>query len=165
MTPALLSRLLLVNLRTRRDNCLAARGLPERITRWNVISGCGRLRTMFKRLMILGIMGLTFVLGANYLLVYTLNQQATRERERQDRTYWSAFNAVEQFGEHADQVTEQKAKAALDEARQKGLSKIRARVLQTYFEDLEHCYQGDRESCKKANTDMNEAIRVPAERK
>ena len=165
MTPALLRRLLLVNLRTRRDNCLAARGLPERIIRWNVISGCCRLRTMFKRLMILGIMGVTFVLGANYLLVYTLNQQATRERERQDRTYWSAFNAVEQFGEHADQVTEQKAKAALDEARQKGLSKIRARVLQTYFEDLEHCYQGDRESCKKANTDMNEAIRVPAERK
>ena len=120
---------------------------------------------MFKRLMILGIMGLTFVLGANYLLVYTLNQQVTRERERQDRTYWSAFNAVEQFGEHADKVTEQKAKAALDEARQKGLSKIRARILQNYLEDLEHCYQGDRESCKKANTDMNEAIRVPAERK
>src|SRR5437879_2048091 len=139
--------------------------LPERIIRWNVISGCCRLRTMFKRLMILGIAGLTFVLGANYLLVYTLNQRVARERERQDRTYWSAFNAVERFGEHADQVTEQKAKAALDEARQKGLSKIRARILQTYFEDLEHCYQGDRESCKKANTDMNEAIRVPAERK
>jgi len=120
---------------------------------------------MFKRLMILGIAGLMFVLGANYLLVYILNQQATRERERQDRTYWSVFNAVEQFGEHADQVTEQKAKAALDEARQKGLSKIRARILQTYFEDLEHCYQGDRESCKKANTDMNEAIQVPGEPK
>jgi len=29
---------------------------------------------MFKRLMILAIAGLTFVLGANYLLVYTLNQ-------------------------------------------------------------------------------------------
>ena len=39
---------------------------------------------MFKRLMILGIAGLTFVLGANYLLVYTLNQQVTQERERQD---------------------------------------------------------------------------------
>ena len=98
-------------------------------------------------------------------MVYTLNQQATRERERQDRTYWSAFNAVERFGEHADKVTEQKAKAALDEARQKGLSKIRARILQSYFEDLERCYQGDREFCKKANTDMNEAIRVAAERK
>ncbi len=49
---------------------------------------------MFKRLMILGIAGLAFVLGANYLLVYTLKQQVARERERQDRTYWSAFNAV-----------------------------------------------------------------------
>jgi hypothetical protein len=120
---------------------------------------------MFKRLMILGIAGLVFVLGANYLLVYTLNQQITRERERQDRTYWSAFNAIEQFGEHADKVTEQKAKAALDEARVKGLSKIRARVLQNYLEDLERCYQGERESCKKANTDMNDAIRVSTERK
>jgi hypothetical protein len=120
---------------------------------------------MFKRLMILGIAGLVFVLGANYLLVHTLNQQVTRERERQDRTYWSAFNAIEQFGEHPDAGTEQKAKVALDEAREKGLNKIRARILQNYFEDLEGCYQGKQESCKKANTDMNEAIRVPAERK
>ena len=29
---------------------------------------------MYKRIVVLGIMGLTFVLGANYLLVYTLNQ-------------------------------------------------------------------------------------------
>jgi hypothetical protein len=120
---------------------------------------------MFRRLMIFGIAGLVFVLGANYLLVYTLNQQVTHERERQDRTYWSTFNAIEQFGQHPDTGTEQKAKAALDEARVKGLSKIRARILQTYLEDLEHCYQGDRDSCKKANTDMNDAIRVPAERK
>ena len=120
---------------------------------------------MFKRLMILGIAGLVFVLGANYLLVYTLNQQVTRERERQDRTYWSTFNAIEQFGEHPDTGTEQKAKAALDEATRKGLSKIRVRILQNYLEDLEHCYQGDRDSCKKATTDMNDAIRVPGERK
>ena len=120
---------------------------------------------MFKRLMILGIAGLTFVLGANYLLVYTLNQQVTRERERQDRTYWSTFNAIQQFGQRPDTNTEQKAKVALNEASQKGLSKIRARILQAYFEDLEHCYQGERESCEKANTDMSEAIRVPAERK
>jgi hypothetical protein len=33
MTPALLSHLLLVNLRTRRDNGLAVRRLPERIIR------------------------------------------------------------------------------------------------------------------------------------
>jgi hypothetical protein len=116
---------------------------------------------MFKRLMILGIAGVVFVLGANYLLVYTLNQ----ERERQDRTYWSTFNAIEQFGEHPGTGTEQIAKSALDEARQKSLSKIRVRILQNYLEDLEHCYQGDRDSCKKANTDMNDAIRVPADRK
>jgi len=119
---------------------------------------------MFKRLMILGIAGIAFVLGANYLLVYTLNKQVTRERERRDRTYWSTFNAIEQFGAHPDKVTEQKAKAALDEAHQKSLSKIRERILQKYFEDLEHCYQGERESCKKANSDMNEAIRVPTGR-
>ena len=116
---------------------------------------------MFKRLMILGIAGLVFVLGANYLLVYTLN----KERERQDRAYWSTYTAIEQFGEHPDAVSEMKAKAALDNARQKGLARIRVKVLQTYLEDLEHCYQGDRDSCKKAITDMNEAIRVPAERK
>jgi len=120
---------------------------------------------MFKRLMILGLAGVAFVLGANYLLVYTLNQQAMRERERQERAYWSAYNAIEQFGEHPDKGSEHAAQAALDEARQKGLSKTRARVLQNYFEDLEHCYQGERESCKKVNTDMNEAMRVPGERK
>jgi hypothetical protein len=119
---------------------------------------------MFKRLMILGIAGLAFILGANYVLVYTLKQQVARERERQDRTYWSAFNAIEQFGEHPDKVTKEKAKAALDDARQRGLSKFRARILQLYFEDLERCYQGEREFCKKSNTDMNEVIRVPAGR-
>jgi hypothetical protein len=116
---------------------------------------------MFKRLMILGIAGLVFVFGANYLLVYTLN----KERERQDRAYWSAYTAIEQFGEHPGAMSEMKAKAALDNARQKGLARIRVKILQTYLEDLEHCYQGDRDSCKKAITDMNEAIRVPAERK
>ena len=119
---------------------------------------------MFKRLMILGLAGVAFVLGANYLLIYTLNQQATRERERQDRAYWSAYNAIEQFGEHPDKGSEHAAQAALDEARQKSLRKDRVRILQTYLEDLEHCYQGERESCKKANTDMSEAIRVPAGR-
>jgi hypothetical protein len=116
---------------------------------------------MFKRLMILGIAGVVFVLGANYLLVYTLNQ----ERERQDRTYWSTYNAIEQFGAHPDAVSELKAKAALDNARQKGLARLRVKILQNYLEDLEHCYQGDRDSCKKAIADMNEAMRVPAERK
>jgi hypothetical protein len=116
---------------------------------------------MFKRLMILGIAGVVFVLGANYLLVYTLN----KERERQDRTYWRTYAAIEQFGEHPDAVTELKAKASLDEARQRGLARIRVKILQNYLDDLEHCYQGDRDACKKAITDMNEAIRVPAERK
>jgi hypothetical protein len=116
---------------------------------------------MFKRLMILGIAGVVFVLGANYLLVYTLN----KERERQDRTYWSTYNAIEQFGEHPDAVNELKAKDALNNARQKGLARIRVKILQSYLDDLEHCYQGDRDSCKKANTDMNDAIRVPADRK
>lgn len=116
---------------------------------------------MFKRLMILGIAAVVFVLGANYLLVYTLK----KERERQDRTYWSTYTAIEQFGEHPDAVTELKAKAALDNARQNGLTRIRVKILQTYLEDLMHCYQGDRDSCKKATTDMNDAIRVPAERK
>src|SRR5260370_7253728 len=106
---------------------------------------------MFKRLMILGIVGLVFVLGANYLLVYTLKQQVTRERDRQDRTYWSAFNAIEQFGEHPGTDTEQKAKAALNEARQKGLSKVRARILQIYLADLEHLFQADPNSSKKTN--------------
>jgi hypothetical protein len=116
---------------------------------------------MFKRLMILGIAAVVFVLGANYLLVYTLN----KERERQDRTYWRAYTAIEQFGEHPDAVTELQAKASLDEARQRGLARMRVKILQNYLDDLEHCYQGDRDACKKAITDMNEAIRVPAERK
>jgi len=116
---------------------------------------------MYKRIVVLGIVGLTFVLGANYLLVYTLNQQVVRERNRQDNIYWKTFNAIEQFGEHPDKGAAEKAKAALDEARQRGLSKNRARILQNYFADLERCYQGERESCKKANGDMNEAIRAP----
>jgi hypothetical protein len=100
-------------------------------------------------------------LGANYLLVYTLN----KERDRQDRTYLTTYNTIEQFGAHPDAVTELKAKAALDEARQKGLARARVKILQNYLEDLEHCYQGDQDSCKKVNADMNEAIRVNAERK
>jgi len=116
---------------------------------------------MFKRLMILGIAAVVFVLGANYLLVYTLN----KERERQDRTYWATYTAIEQFGEHPDAASELKAKYALDNARQKGLARIRVKILQNYLEDLEHCYQGDRDSCKKGIADMNEAMKVPADRK
>ena len=119
---------------------------------------------MFKRLAILGIAGIVFVLGANYLLVYTLKQQVTRERERQDQNYWGAYNAIVQFGQHPDSASEQRAKAALDEASRKGLSKIRVKILQTYLEDLERCYQGQRDSCKQVSSDMNEAVRAPAGR-
>ena len=116
---------------------------------------------MFNRLMILGIAAVVLVLGANYLLVYTLN----KERERQDRTYWSTYTAIEQFGEHPDGISELKAKDALENARQKGLARIRVKILQTYLEDLEHCYQGDRDACNKGISDMNEAMKVQAERK
>jgi hypothetical protein len=119
---------------------------------------------MFKRLMILGIIGITFVLGANYLLVYALNQQVKRERDRQDQNYWSAYTAIVQFGQHPDSASGQKAKAALDEASRKGLSKTRAKILQNYLDDLERCYQGQRDSCKQASSDMNEALRTPAGR-
>ena len=78
---------------------------------------------MYKRIVVLGIMGLSFFLGANYLLVYTLNQQVVRERERQDRLYWGTFNAIEQFGERPDTGTEQKARSALEEARQRKIGR------------------------------------------
>ena len=116
---------------------------------------------MYKRLLIFGVTGLFFLLGLNYLLVYPLKQTVTRERERQDKVYWSTFNAIQHFGTQADKDSEQKAKAALDEAHLRGLSKIRQDILQNYFQDLERCYQGDRDFCKKANSDMNDAIRAP----
>ena len=116
---------------------------------------------MYKRLLIFAITGLFFVLALSYLLIYPLNQTVTRERERQDKVYWSTFNAIEHFGAQPGKDSEQKAEAALKEARARGLSKTRQDILQNYFQDLERCYQGDRDSCKKANRDMNEAIRAP----
>jgi len=116
---------------------------------------------MYKRLLILGITGLFLFLGLNYLLIYPLKQSMARERDQQDQAYWTAFNAIEQFGAQPNTDSEQKAKAALDQARAKGLSKTRQTILQTAFQDLELCYQGERDSCKKATTDMNEAIRAP----
>ncbi len=116
---------------------------------------------MYKRLLIFGVTGLFFVLGLNYLLIYPLKETVTRERERQDKVYWRAFNAIQHFGTEPDKDSEQKAKAALDEARVRGLGKTRQDILQNYFQDLERCYQGDRDSCKKANSDMNDAIRAP----
>src|SRR5260370_17247295 len=112
---------------------------------------------MFKKLAILGIAGLVFVLGANYLLVYTLKQQVTRERERQDRNYWSAYNAIVLFGQRPDNASEQRAKAALDQATRKGLSKTRAKILQTFLEDLGRCYQPHLDSCKQPNPDITAA--------
>src|SRR5260370_7287054 len=93
---------------------------------------------MFKRLMILGIAGLAFILGANYLLVYTLNKQVTRERERQDLTYWRTFNAIEQFGAHPDKGPDHAAKPALDETHQKALPKLLSTILQNYSHHLHH---------------------------
>ncbi len=119
---------------------------------------------MFKRLMILGIIGITFILAADYLLVYALNQQAKRERDRQNPNYWSAYTAIVQFGQHPDSSSEQRAKAALDEASRKGLSKTRTKILQNYLEDLQRCYQGQREFCKQATVAMNEAMRDAAGR-
>ena len=110
--------------------------------------------------MTLGIAAVVFVLGANYLLVYTLK----KERERQDRAYWGTYTAIEQFGEHPDAVSQLKARDALSDARQKGLASFRVKILQNYFDDLQHCYQGDRDSCKKATSDMNDAMRFPAGR-
>ena len=115
--------------------------------------------------MILGVAGIVFILGANYLLIYTLNQQEKRERDRQNESYWSAYTAIVQFAQHPDSASEQKAKAALDEASRKGVSKTHAKILQNYLEDLQRCYQGQRDSCMQINSDMNEAMRVPAGRK
>jgi hypothetical protein len=129
--------------------------------RWNEFSGCDTLRTMYKRLLAFGIIGLLFVLGLNYLLIYPLSRTVNRERERQDKVYWGAFNAIEHFGAQPDKDSEQKAKTALDEARAKRLSKTRQLILQSYFQDLQQCYQGDRAACKKVNSDMNDAIRAP----
>ena len=116
---------------------------------------------MYKRLLAFGVIGLLFVLALNYLLIYPLQQSVTRERERQDKLYWTAFNAIEHFGAQPDSDSEQKAKTALAEIRAKNLSKTRQLILQNYFQDLERCYQGDRPACKKANSDMNDAIRAP----
>src|SRR5438132_12293024 len=140
------------------------RRLRERIISYYECWRWGGLRTVFKWLMILGIAGIAFVVGANYLLVYTLNQQVKRERDRQNESYWSAYTAIEQFGEHPDGASEQRAKAALDEVSRKGLSKTRAKILQNYLEELRRCYQGHRDSCKQINNDMNEAMRAPVER-
>jgi len=116
---------------------------------------------MYKRLLTLGLIGLFLILGLNYLLVYPLKQSVARERDRQEQAYWSAFNAIQQFAAQPSPDSEKKAKAALDQARTKGLSKTRQTILQTEFQDLELCYQGDRDSCKKASADMNDAIRAP----
>jgi hypothetical protein len=52
--------------------------------RWNEISGCDTLRTMYKRLLAFGIIGLLFVLALNYLLLYPL-KETVKLREAQDK--------------------------------------------------------------------------------
>jgi hypothetical protein len=113
---------------------------------------------MYKGILILAITGLLLVLGTNYLFVYSMQQKTIRERDRQDKVYWRAFTEIEHFGEHPEELTEHNAKIALEEARNAGMNKNREGVLQNYFQDLERCYQGERESCKRANSDMSEAI-------
>ena len=116
---------------------------------------------MYKGILILGVTCLVLVLWTNYLLVYAVQQQAVKERDRQDKAYWKVYNRIEHFGEHADEAAEQEAKAALDEAHRAGLSKNRESILQNYFQDLKSCYQNEREACQKANIDMKEAISNP----
>ena len=116
---------------------------------------------MYRRMLILGGTGLLLVWGTYYLLFYAVYQQVTRERERQDKAYWGAFNAIEHFGESADKVSERDAQAALDAAHHQRLGKNRESILQNYFQDLQRCYLGAQESCKKVNADMNEAILAP----
>jgi hypothetical protein len=116
---------------------------------------------VLRGILILVIVVLVFALAANYLFIYAVNQKAALERQRQDNLYWKTFNAIVFYGEHPDTATEQKAKTALVEARQNRLSKNRELILQNYFQDLQRCYQGERESCNKANSDMNESIRAP----
>jgi hypothetical protein len=113
---------------------------------------------MYKGILILASIGLVLVFGTNYLLIYAVQQKTIRERDRQDKAYWKAFNAIEHFGEHPDGVTEHDATVTLDEARQARLSKNRESLLQTYFQDLQRCYQGARDSCNKVNGDMNAAL-------
>jgi hypothetical protein len=116
---------------------------------------------MYKKILILAVTMLLFFLGINYLLVYTLKQNATRERERRDKVYWAAYNAIEHFGERADEDSEHRAKVALEKARKEGLSQDRETILQSYFQDLQRCYENEPESCKRVNEDINQAIQAP----
>ena len=93
-------------------------------------------------------------------MICALKLGETRERERQDKICGAAFYAIEHFGEQSDEENEHKAKIALDKAREAGLSRNRENILQNYFQDLERCYQGERESCKKVSDDMNLAIQA-----
>ena len=81
-------------------------------------------------------------------------------RAGQDKVYGAAFYAIEHFGEQPDEENEHKAKIALDKAREASLSKNRENILQSDFQDLERCYQDERESRKKVNHDMNLAIQA-----
>jgi len=115
---------------------------------------------MYKRLLIFGITGLFFVLALGYLLIYPLNQTVSRERERQDKVYWSTFNAIVHFGAQPDKDSEQKAKAALKEARARGLARLARTFCKITFRTSSVATKATG-LCKRANSDMNEAIRAP----
>src|SRR5206468_3690138 len=87
------------------DTPALLRRLRGRIIRYYERWRWGGLRILFKRLTILGIAGIVFVLGANYLLVYTLNQQVNRRRDPQDESYWSAYTAIVQVARHPDSAS------------------------------------------------------------
>jgi len=91
-----------------------------------------------------GIIGLCLSWGKLPPGFMRLNQQVKRERERQGRTIGAPmrYRAVRA---HSDSGLEQKAKAALEEASRKGLSVDSRKILQNYFQDLQSCYQGQRD--------------------
>jgi hypothetical protein len=82
-----------------------------------------------------------------------------RERERQDKVYGAAFYAIEHFVEQQGEENEYKQRLHWTKP-VKRVSRSRKNILQSYFQDLERCYQGARESCKKVSDDMNLAIQA-----
>jgi len=68
---------------------------------------------MFKRLMILWDRGARRSSWGQLPLGLHPDNQVARRARAAGRTYWSTFNAIEQFGAHPDKGTEHAAKAAL----------------------------------------------------
>jgi len=75
--------------------------------------------------------------GGKLLLVYALNQQVKRERERRGN-YWSAYAAIVRFGQHLT-VLRAEGQSRVGGGVPKRLSVTRAKILQNYFQDLQSC--------------------------